>query len=308
VVPLISSTEETLEKIGNNLLERHDSLFTQLLQIPNQRGMVYREEIIDDRRLGKPRFDPPQFSWDVDLLTSFRDHLQAIWNFLQAHSYWFDPSIKALLERESRRESKASIIFLLERDVWGTEEVFGDYLIEEFSNRIQVSYFRREQRRKTHELGVITDDELKEWILEDAKRQIKDQFTYLWDKLKTEIQTCIEERFHKLPSTIVTRDDIITQFESCEQIKSISPEACLLQLGRVAEWWLLLALGYKYRSDYQDLIRLGETSGILNKNQSRLFVEIRSSYNSLKHDTRFLLEPSVLDGLLDKFEKFINVH
>jgi hypothetical protein len=304
---MVLNSDETLEKIGKELLGQHDSLCPRLLHVPDQRTMVYREDVIDGRRIGKPRFDPPMLSWGAELLASLRDHLQAIWNYLQAHSYWFDPSIKELLVRDSRRESKASVIFLLERDVWATDEVYGDYLIEEISNSIRVSYFRREQRRKTRELGPLTNSKLKEWILDDAKNQIKDQFTHLWEKLRTEIQTSMEEGFHKLPSKVATRDDIIAQFKACEQIKSISPEAALLQLGRVAEWWLLHTLGHVTRRDYADLVRLAETAGFLNKNQARLFAEVRSTYNSLKHDTRFILEPSVLDGLLVKFEKFINV-
>lgn len=305
---VVPNVNEVLEKAGRALLAQHDSLCSRLLQIPGQRAMTYREDVIEGHRIGKPRFDPPMLLWEVDLLASLRDHLQAIWNFLKAYSYWFDPSIKELLERDSRRESKASVIFLLERDVWATDEVYGDYLIEEISNRIQVSYFRREKRRVTHDLGIMTDPDIKNWILQDAKHQIKDQFTHLWEKLRSEILTCMEESFHKLQSKVATRKDIVKQFEVCKKIKPVSPEAALLQLGRVAEWWLLHALGYAARGDYVDIIRLGETSGILNKNQSKLFSEIRSSYNSLKHDTRFLLELSVLDVLLEKFEEFINIH
>nr|MDO8117232.1 hypothetical protein [Candidatus Sigynarchaeota archaeon] len=151
----------------------------------------------------------------------------------------------------------------------------------------------------------MTYDEIKQWIVADAKQQVKDQFTHLWDKLRIEIQTCLAEGFCKIPRDVATPEDIIKQFDACNQIKAISPEIALLQLGRVAEWYLLQALGHASRGDLYDLVRLGETAGLLNKNQAKLFGDIRTMYNALKHDTRFVLDSSILDGLVAKFEMFV---
>jgi len=99
-------------------------------------------------KVGKPRFNDPKYQWSTSLLVDVRDHLQNIWNFFDRYSYWFDDTLIPLLNTDERRMSKKSIIFLLEDDMWCTDEVYGKYLIEENQDCITISYSRREKIMK----------------------------------------------------------------------------------------------------------------------------------------------------------------
>ncbi len=142
------------EEEGKKLLETHDGLFFQLKTIPATRVMVYREELVNNHRIGKPRFDPPVYLWPPTLLIQFRNHLEMLWLFFDRHSYWFDDAIRPILEYDTRRLSNKSMVYLLEHDVWGAPEVYGDYLIEPLNEGFHVSYYRRDVRRRTFEVHL----------------------------------------------------------------------------------------------------------------------------------------------------------
>lgn len=63
----------------------------------------------------------------------------------------------SLISYSKRSESKNSIIFLLERDIWETDEVYGDYLIEKIENYTKISYFRFDKKIKSFEIDTIED-------------------------------------------------------------------------------------------------------------------------------------------------------
>ncbi len=111
---------------GQILLDFHKLLYEQLIEIPENREMTYVEEIKKGIKVGKPRFKNPKYQWSKNLLVDLRDHLQNIWNFFDKYSYWFDDTLLPLLNTNERRVSKKSIIFLLEEDVWSTDEVYGE--------------------------------------------------------------------------------------------------------------------------------------------------------------------------------------
>ena len=133
---------------GKTLLDNHNMLYEQLIKIPEKREIIYIEEMEGGVKVGKPRFKNPKYQWSMSLLVDVRDQLQNIWNFFDRYSYWFDDTLIPLLNTDERRMSKKSIIFLLEEDVWRTDEVYGKYLIEESQNGIIISYSRRERKMK----------------------------------------------------------------------------------------------------------------------------------------------------------------
>jgi len=137
-----------IKKIGREILKNHKKFYDKLIKIPKSRKIVYREEINKGRLIGKPRFEKKKYQWDEKLQVELRNHLQEVWNFFDQFSYWFDESIKDIIQYEKRRISKKSVIFLLENDVWETDEVFGDYLIEEMKNKTTIYYFRFEKKFK----------------------------------------------------------------------------------------------------------------------------------------------------------------
>ena len=268
---------------GETLLENHKKLYELLIEIPEKREMIYVEGMKEGVKVGKPRFKNPKYQWSKNLLVNLRDHLQNIWNFFDKYSYWFDDTLIPLLDTNERRVSKKSIIFLLEEDVWGTDEVYGKYLIEENKAGITISYSRRERKIKQITLETKEESEIKDWICKDAIRQIQNQFEFLWGRLETEIQACIEEIFHKSPKFTLKPNYLQNQLDKTIEISEQWAEAGLLNLGRIVEHWLLNKLGMKNAPLFFDLIREAEIAGLIDKNEVKLLRNIRTNYNDLKH-------------------------
>ena len=142
---------EILEE-GNFLLKQHQNLFSKLSEIPGTRDMTFRIDIIDGLKIGKPRFRKRYLLWSNELFAELRDHLEDTWTFFNTYSHWIDDTIMSILTYKNRRESRRSVIFLLESDVWETNEVFGDYLIEKGVQRTILSYYRFDKKFKTFEI------------------------------------------------------------------------------------------------------------------------------------------------------------
>ncbi len=289
---------------GEAILENHKKLYEQLIEIPERREMTYVEEMKEGVKVGKPRFKNPKYQWSKNLLVDLRDHLQHIWNFFNKYSYWFDDTLIPLLDTNERRVSKKSIIFLLEEDVWSTDEVYGKYLIEESQDDISISYSRRDRRRKQITLKSKEVSNIKDWICKDAIRQIQNQFEFLWGKLETEIQACIEEIFHKSPKFTLKPNYLQNQLDKTIEISEQWAEAGLLNLGRIVEHWLLNKLGMKNAPLFFDLIREAEIAGLIDKNEVKLLRYIRTNYNDLKHKTYYKID---IEDINLKVKSFSNL-
>lgn len=291
---------------NEKILQDHSELYDELIQIPLNRIITYNEYKKDGILIGKPRFRPKEYQWDPKLLSKLRDHLQDIWNYFDSKSYWFDKSLKEILLYNERRLSKKSIMFLLEKDVWCTDEVYGDYLIEEIDGKTQISYYRFNQKFQTFILNINNKEDRGEWIVNDAKSQIIKQFQFLWKKLEIELITCEEETHHKPISYQMDDEYLRSQLIVCEQILSISKEAALLMLGRIQEIFLLKHLK-KIKSERDESIFVeAENRGIINNATKKIFWKIRTNYNSLKHTTNYDINSCNILELLNSFKKFIN--
>jgi hypothetical protein len=211
-----------------------------------------------------------------------------------------------LLDTNERRVSKKSIIFLLEEDVWCTDEVYGKYLIEESQDGITISYSRRKRKMKQITLKSEDDSDIKDWICEDAISQIKNQFEFLWVKLETEIQVCIDEIFHKQPKLTLKPNYLIYQLQKTIAISEQWAEAGLLNLGRIIELWLLTSLGKRSAFRYVDLIREAEIAGILDKHGVKLLRKIRTNYNYLKHKIYYRSETRDIKTMVEGFSNLFN--
>ncbi len=286
---------------GNILLENHKKLYKQLIEIPDRREIEFIEEIEESVKVGKPRFKVPKYQWPSNLLVELRDHLQNIWNFFNKYSYWFDDTLIPLLYTGERRASKKSIIFLLEEDVWNTDEVYGKYIIDENQDEITISYSRRERNIKQITLKTKEASKLKEWICSDAIRQIKNQFAYLWEKLETEMKVCVDEIFHKPLKFTLKPNYLKDQLDKTIEIYEQCAEAGLLNLGRIVEHWLLNNLGMKSAPLFFDKIREAEIVGLINKNEIKLLRNIRNSYNNLKHKTYYKIETKDVKIMIENF-------
>ena len=292
---------------GEKLLVTHFNLYKRLKEIPNKREIEFREEIKDGKRFGKPRFKKSEYEWDKDLLKELRDHLQDLWNFFEKYNYWLDETIFPLLAYNSRRISKKSVIFLLEKDIWNTDEVYGKYLIERDKNNTFISYYRFETKINEIKLTTVGEIKIKEWICNDAIKQIKEQFNFLWSKLETEIQICIEEKYHKELKLYITNEYLKEQFELTKKNSNDWPEASLLSLGRICELWLILLLGKKHKEYYEDLIKQAEIMSIITKKQGKLLYKIKKNYDYLKHKTYYKIDKDFVVELINQFSNMMNI-
>lgn len=288
---------------GKTLLEAHKKLYNQLIELPENREMTYTEDMEEGIRVGKPRFKNSKYQWSKNLLVKLRDHLQNIWNFFDRYSYWFDATLLPLLDTNERRMSKKSIIFLLEENVWSTDEVYGKYILKDNQDGITISYSRRERKMKKITLKPKDDTEIEEWICNDAIRQIKTQFKFLWGKLETEIEVCIDEIFHKQPKSTLSPSYLQDQLEKTEEISEQWAEAALLNLGRILEHWLLNRIGMKSANYGVDLIREAEIADLLDKNEVKLLRNIRTNYNNLKHKTYYIIDTEEIKRMMENFSK-----
>ena len=289
---------------GQQLITEHNKLYKLLLNIPLTRPIYYREDIEDCKTIGKPRFVNRRYSWSNDSLLYFHNHLQNIWIFFEKYSFWFDSFTKELLYYEDRSISNKSVKFLLERDVWETAEVYGAYLIEEENSQTVISYYRFKSRVKTFIFPKMHYEDRKKWIIQDAIRQIKTQFSFLWDHLLTEIEVCINEELHKHPPVKIYSSYLEEQLLLATDNKINNPELSLLILGRMSELWLLQALNIE-KTDHLFLVSEAKQQKLLRNSDALFFSRLRRHYNRLKHSLTYNVLNCPLDDLIDKFKIFL---
>jgi len=289
---------------GNYLLKKHEKLFKKLIHIPETREMTFRIDFKDGLIIGKPRFKNRNYLWPDDLLTELRDHLEDVWNFFDTFSHWIDNSLISLLSYTKRSESKKSIIFLLEKDVWETAEVFGDYLIEKKEDHTVISYHRFDKKIKSFIINTIEDLKIEAWIQEDAIKQIEGQFHYLWSKIETEIKTCIKEKYHKEPKLLISSNYLIEQLQKTNEILEDWPEAALLNLGRICEMWLLILLDKESSGFDEDLLKLAERINAIDKDEFKFLKKIRRNYNDLKHKRYYIIDKNLIFRFINDLSNF----
>ena len=266
--------------------------------------MIFNEEKDGNVWFGKPRFIPPHYNFDASVLTEIKNHLQSIWDFFKVHSYWFDKTIYPLLAWDQRRAEKGSIIYLLENDVWATREVYGKYLIEVGETQTEISYYQFDNKYNKQIIDTIKTEEIKEYIIKDARSQIKKQFLYLWEKLELEILSCIKEDHTKIPRKSINSQYILEQLEICDKIVEKHSEMVLLNIGRLAEYILLIMLGKKHKGINENLINLAFNAHLIDKNEEKMFNQIRRKYNALKHRLEYNLDMVMLEKFINSLKKY----
>ncbi len=292
---------------GKILIERHNILYKKLIEIPENRVIVYHEEDDNNDVIGKPRFKEKEYDWPKKLLIELRDHLQEIWNFFDLYSYWLDSTFLLLLDYKTRKISKKSILFLLEKDLWQTDEVYGDYLIQKEENKTMISYTRFGQKFKEKMLNTIEANEIEIYVCTDAKFQIQKQFTHLWEKMRKEIEVCMEEKFRKEPKITLSHTYLQNQVDKIESYIDIWSESALLNLGRVLEIWLLIELKVKKNYGLDFLIRTAELRNLIDNHQFKLLMNIKNNYNNLKHQVTYRVEKKTVKTLFNDFIKIFKL-
>jgi hypothetical protein len=210
-----------------------------------------------------------------------------------------------MLNIEDRNISSKSIKFLIEYDVWETSEVYGAYLIESKDNKTLISYYRFESRVKTFEFPSLDYKQRENWIKIDGWQQIISQLAFLWDTVRTEIDVCIQEKYHKFPPVKLENDYIQNQLELAKSIIKTNPEGSLLMLGRISEIWLLEALKLTNSKDHW-LVFEAKQKKIIRKADAHFFSKLRYHYNKLKHSIDYDIGSCPLKEYIEKFKLFLN--
>ena len=279
------------------LLDEHRELQKKLIEIPWKRAMNVRWE----KNIAKPRFEEPYRP--LDGLVEVLNHLQNIWDFLSHYYYYFDEKVISFIHKDTRRSEKSSIIFLLEHDVWETDEVYGDYLVENKANKLEISYYRRKQKRKTKVIPLLQGEQLDQWLMDDAREQIRDVFLAKWELLELEIKTCMECLHIRPVSEPLTNKELLEQLKMGEKLINDSPEIAMLTLGWISEIWGILALKQKEKQMNQHLLTDLLKHGKVDDSQKKLLNEIRILYNSVKHKADFQIKQKEVRHLYSHFRQ-----
>ena len=224
---------------SESLLKEHNELFFELIKIPEEREITFHIDEDNGHHIGKPRFQPPLYTWPDDVFTRLTNHLLHIWNFFRTYSYWFDDMIKHVVNYDKQMIGRNSIIFLLQQDISEMDEIYGDYLIEKGLTDYSISYYRNNQKKQTFKPRVNSKEKVEEWICLDARRQVIDQFSFLWNYIQTEIEACSIEDNSRLPTHLLTHKYIQDQNNKISVVIEQYPELGLLKLGKIAELYLI---------------------------------------------------------------------
>jgi hypothetical protein len=272
-----------------------------LSEIPDSRKMSYVEEVNNGITLGKPRFDPPKFQLYAELDTRITSFLNNLKKYFLSRNYSIRDDLEVLFDTEQLHSNKFSPIFLLENDVWNTDAVYGLYLIEIDDNETGIYYFRRNQKRLKLEYD---GSNIEEFIIQDARNQIKREFNFLWDQLNKEIQ--LADEYYELSRVVLTGKDLDKLLESSKFLTDVNPIAACLMLGRAVEIFCRIILKNNSRMKLAQMLRKLKDINMISANEYVIMEKIRSTYNRTKHVLNYEIDPSKIDQLWSKFYDIVS--
>ena len=281
---------------GKRILDKHKKLGDKLVLTPESREINFYSESKNGVKFGKPRFSPAFQSLKPALLRELMQHLQSICSLFDNNEYYYDDLIAFLIQKQSFSE-KGSIAFLLQHDVWETDEVYGLYLIDIREESTEISYYRRKTKYQPTTIRQTGKEEIEEYILNDAIKQIKRQFSYYWSSLEERIvdyisQIELRESFPKTNEPLTTNIElkIMDELKTCYTLFSHYPEIVFPTVGRIAEYILLIKLGKKNRRQVQkeygwkSLAQTAFDEKVINQSDLNSYSKIFKVYNDFKHD------------------------
>lgn len=279
-------------------------LKTILREIPSQRKINCRIEQFqgeDSKFIYKPRFYPQIKLIDTSIKLDFIKLLEDINNYLKEYSPDNFKNIKQIFKGDLYY--KKSIIFLLENDVWATDEIYGDYLVEVFEYHYEIFYYR--WNRKINQL----DDQdiliqIDEFIMSDAIYQIQTQFDKLWELLEIEIEKSLKN-FESLKDRYagfkknITLEDMLGEGKKSLNINQF---LSIFYLGYVLEHSIRLKLNkMKEKVGLRWLIYLCKRNSIFIKSEAKICNKIKEIYNKTKHEVDYRVQPEILKQLYEEF-------
>jgi hypothetical protein len=278
------------------LLSEHDELGRILAEIPDIRKMSYVEEVKDDQKFGKPRFNPPSYLINPDLELRVTSYIDALKLFFNSRNYLIRDDFDILFDAKQLHKNKYSPLFLLENDVWNTDAVYGLYLIENMNNNIEIYYYRRNQKRLKLEYD---GSEIHEFIIQDARNQIKREFCFLWDQLNKEIQ--IADELHRLTSVKLTGMDLNKLLKTSKFLVETNTIAACLMLGRGIEMLCRIVIRKNNRHKLAQMLKILKNNKIVSDEDYDNLDRIRIVYNNTKHTLNYEVDPDEINHLWSEF-------
>lgn len=276
-----------------------------LRKIPLERKIVCRVELYQDEEtkfIYKPRFVPKERSIDKSINLEFSKLLLDINNYLKEYSPDKFKNLEEIFSGDLY--NKKSIIFLLEKDVWATDEVYGDYFVEKYENHYEISYFRWKRKVSKLENHDISID-IKNFITSDAISQVQAQFDTLWEKIVIEVEKSLKNyeslksRYGEFKKNI----SLDLMLDEGKKALHINQFLSIYYLGYVLEHSIKVKLN-KMRdfNGLGKLIFLCKKNKLITKSEAKVCDKIKDTYNNTKHKFQFMTDIEKLKHLYDKFE------
>jgi len=207
--------ENFLKKVAD-IEKRLKRLKNQLRKIPEQRELICPIKEINKEPLiyiYKLRFKPKEKPIPQKLKKKFNQVIDDTNFYLKKYSPENFANLSDIIDITSN--NKKSILFLLEKDVYQTDEVYGEYLVEKHTDHYEIYYHRwKEKKKKLQDQEFTTD--LKRFINQDAILQIQTRLDQLWDTLEYEIERC---KNHYLSLKNVQNEERINQIKKLLETK-----------------------------------------------------------------------------------------
>ncbi len=169
-----------------------------LLKIPEQRKLKCPFKQIEEsppKFIYKPRFVLTHEMITQNVKIELLKIIDDIHVYLKQYSTDNFVNLKDLIDTDP--ENKNSMIFLLENDVYKTDYIYGEYLVEVKEDYYEISYYRRDKKVLILPNQPKTTD-LEDFIKNDAIKQIQTQFIKLWSVIENEIERCKNQYLSKL--------------------------------------------------------------------------------------------------------------
>lgn len=284
----------------SEILIIHNKLREYLIEIPKTRSMRYTQVEREGLIIGKPRFNPPKYSFGGKLAQDLLIYFAQLKEYFISRNFEIREDLNDILDPNKMSSSKYSPIFLIENDVWNTDAVYGEYLIETVDSEIEVHYFRRNEKRGKISL---TDSNIEILILADARFQVINQFNYLWDSLRKEIE--ISDTLFLRSQIMISNDYLLEQFETSRYLNEVNPIAACLIMGRCMEMFCKIKLNKIKGSGLSRLVSNLKNQDIITQHEFDVLDEIRVIYNMTKHDLQYEIDSKYVIDLWGQFALII---
>lgn len=166
--------DNVVEKILK-IKDRIINIKSKLREIPEQRNLdctFERIQLNSPAWIYKPRIKPKNELIPQEIKQEFVQLIDDINLHLKKCSPDGFANLIKIIDLSG--ENKKSIIYLLENDVYNTDEVYGDYLVEKLQYYYEINYFRWNEKKQQLSNQNLSID-LERFVMNDVTLQIQSQ-------------------------------------------------------------------------------------------------------------------------------------